>query len=136
MTSEAYCLHYLCDIQLTSCHSLGRSSGQGALSIWTHNLKGIDWHDSFVPQGAPAAVNGVPAVTLQAGEQWFGRCNSSNNSNKKSRKLTGACRRLPSCSKTGSVSSRRISTHRRGGRGICARRRPFAICTLLWPRCR
>lgn len=54
-------------------HSLGRLSGQGALGIWTHNLKGIDWHESFVLQGAPAAVNGIAVVTLQAGEQWFGR---------------------------------------------------------------
>ncbi|KAI9368655.1 hypothetical protein BJX61DRAFT_550263 [Aspergillus egyptiacus] len=50
---------------------LGRSSGEGAFSIWTHNLKGIEWHDSFVPRGAPAEVGGLPAVTLQAGEQWF-----------------------------------------------------------------
>ncbi|KAL2818747.1 hypothetical protein BDW59DRAFT_181875 [Aspergillus cavernicola] len=50
---------------------LGRSSGKGAFSIWTHNLKGIEWHDSFVPRGAPADVGGVPAATLQAGEQWF-----------------------------------------------------------------
>ena len=35
-------------------------------------MKGIEWHDSFVPSGAPGTVNGVPAVTLQAGEQWFG----------------------------------------------------------------
>ncbi|CAI7619960.1 unnamed protein product [Penicillium pancosmium] len=50
---------------------LGRSSGKGAFSIWTHNLKGIEWHDSFVPQGAPVDASGMPAVTLQAGEQWF-----------------------------------------------------------------
>lgn len=52
--------------------SLGRSSGKGAFSIWTHNMKGIEWHDSFVPRGAPAEAGGVPAVTLQAGEQWVG----------------------------------------------------------------
>ncbi|KAJ5161827.1 hypothetical protein N7492_007219 [Penicillium capsulatum] len=50
---------------------LGRSSGKGAFSIWTHNLKGIKWHNSFVPRGAPADVGGVPAATIQAGEQWF-----------------------------------------------------------------
>ncbi|KAH2042236.1 hypothetical protein KXW51_000440 [Aspergillus fumigatus] len=58
-------------IKNTGHDHLGRSSGKGALSIWTHNLKGIDWHDSFVPRGAPAAVKGLPAATLQAGEQWF-----------------------------------------------------------------
>ncbi|KAJ5966459.1 hypothetical protein N7481_013173 [Penicillium waksmanii] len=50
---------------------LGRSSGKGGLSIWTHNLKGIEWHDSFIPQEAPVDASGMPAVTLQAGEQWF-----------------------------------------------------------------
>ncbi|KAE8160751.1 hypothetical protein BDV40DRAFT_313563 [Aspergillus tamarii] len=50
---------------------LGRSSGKGAFGIWTHNLKGIEFHDSFASQGAPVDTPGVPAVTLQAGEQWF-----------------------------------------------------------------
>ncbi|KAE8402671.1 hypothetical protein BDV37DRAFT_284478 [Aspergillus pseudonomiae] len=50
---------------------LGRSSGKGSFGIWTHNLKGIEFHDSFVPQDAPANATGIPAVTLQAGEQWF-----------------------------------------------------------------
>ena len=53
--------------------SLGRSSGKGAFGIWTHNLKGIEFHDSFASQGAPVDTTGVPAVTLQAGEQWFGK---------------------------------------------------------------
>lgn len=52
--------------------SLGRSSGNGAFSIWTHNMKGIEWHDSFAPRGAPADADRVSAVTLQAGEQWIG----------------------------------------------------------------
>lgn len=56
----------------TTIISLGRSSGKGAFSIWTHNMKGINWHDSFVPRGAPANAGGVPAVTIQAGEQWLG----------------------------------------------------------------
>lgn len=53
-------------------HSLGRSSGKGSFSIWTHNLKGIDWHDSFVPEGADPEASGIPAVTIQPGEQWLG----------------------------------------------------------------
>ncbi|QMW39082.1 hypothetical protein G4B11_002362 [Aspergillus flavus] len=51
---------------------LGRSSGKGAFGIWTHNLKGIEFQSSFTPQGAPPDSSGIPAVTLQAGEQWFG----------------------------------------------------------------
>lgn len=51
--------------------SLGRSSGRGAFSIWTHNMKGKEWHENFVPKGSPVGVGGIPAVTLQAGEQWL-----------------------------------------------------------------
>jgi len=57
---------------LTSMSSLGRSSGAGAFSIWTHNLKGREWLKSFVPKGAPSGTPGTQAVTLQAGEQWLG----------------------------------------------------------------
>lgn len=57
---------------LISLNSLGRSSGQGAFSIWTHNLKGRQWADSYVVQGAPVGTKGIPAVTLQPGEQWLG----------------------------------------------------------------
>lgn len=52
--------------------SLGRSSGTGAFSIWTHNLKGREWTDNYVVEGSPKGTKGVPAVTLQAGEQWIG----------------------------------------------------------------
>ncbi len=54
-------------------NSLGRSSGQGAFSIWTHNLKGREWTDSFVVEDAPVDIQSVPAVTLRAGEQWLGK---------------------------------------------------------------
>ncbi|KAG8721079.1 hypothetical protein FRC08_015887 [Ceratobasidium sp. 394] len=50
--------------------SLGRSSGAGSFSIWTHQLKGINFADSFVPIGCSQSVVGVPAVTLGAAEQW------------------------------------------------------------------
>ena len=52
--------------------SLGRSSGRGAFSIWTHQLKGRRWTDNYVVEEAPEGTKGVPAVTLQAGEQWLG----------------------------------------------------------------
>lgn len=35
-------------------------------------MKGRVWHKLFVPEDAPDDVEGVPAVTLQAGEQWRG----------------------------------------------------------------
>jgi hypothetical protein len=58
-------------IKNTGHDHLGRSSGSGSFAIWTHNLKGRTWHDSFVPTNAPASSHGIPAVTLQAGEQWL-----------------------------------------------------------------
>lgn len=58
-------------IKNTGHDHLGRSSGDGSFAIWTHNMKGRDWHDSFVPFNAPKDVSGQPAVTLRAGEQWL-----------------------------------------------------------------
>ncbi|KAG8731948.1 hypothetical protein FRC10_001325 [Ceratobasidium sp. 414] len=42
----------------------------GSFSIWTHQLKGMNFTDSFVPTGCSRNVSGVPAVTLGAAEQW------------------------------------------------------------------
>lgn len=50
---------------------LGRSSGDEPFAIWTHNLKGGDWLELFVPKDASEGMEGVPAVTLPAGEQWL-----------------------------------------------------------------
>jgi hypothetical protein len=61
-------------VKNTGHDHLGRSSGRGAFAVWTHNLKGREWHDSFVPKNAPHGTIGIPAVTLQAGEQWLGLC--------------------------------------------------------------
>ncbi|KMP02044.1 hypothetical protein CISG_09300 [Coccidioides immitis RMSCC 3703] len=58
-------------VKNTGHDHLGRSSGQGAFSLWTHNMKGREWHTSFIPKGAPQETTGIPAVTLQAGEQWL-----------------------------------------------------------------
>ncbi|OAP54750.1 hypothetical protein AYL99_11198 [Fonsecaea erecta] len=58
-------------VKNTGHDHLGRSSGRGSFSIWTHNLKGRQWTEDFVVEGAPAGSQGVPAVTLQAGEQWL-----------------------------------------------------------------
>jgi len=57
-------------IKNTGHDHLGRSSAGSGLSIWTHNLKGTEWHDNFMPTNGPGSAQGYPAVTLQAGEQW------------------------------------------------------------------
>jgi FAD binding domain len=59
-------------VKNTGHDHMGRSSGTGAFAIWTHNMKGREWHESFVPFNAPNSTAGVPAATLRAGEQWFG----------------------------------------------------------------
>jgi hypothetical protein len=59
-------------IKNTGHDHLGRSSGSGSFLIWTHNLKGRLFVDDFVPRNAPNGTGGIPAVTLQAGEQWLG----------------------------------------------------------------
>ncbi|KAH7341890.1 hypothetical protein B0J17DRAFT_765885 [Rhizoctonia solani] len=57
-------------IKNTGHDYLGRSSGAGAFSIWTHKLRGIDFTDSFVAEGC-SGDQGIPAVTVGAAEQWY-----------------------------------------------------------------
>ncbi|KAH8916796.1 FAD-binding domain-containing protein [Atractiella rhizophila] len=46
---------------------LGRMSGEGALSIWTHYIQGMEWIDSFTPANAPSGTGGLSAVRIGAG---------------------------------------------------------------------
>ncbi|KAJ7579762.1 FAD-binding domain-containing protein [Mycena floridula] len=48
----------------------GRSSGAGALSLWTHNLKSMQLVNNFVPQNCPKTTIGKNAVTFGAGVQF------------------------------------------------------------------
>jgi len=47
---------------------LGQSNAADSLLIWTKDLKGIDTHDDFVPQGGTGA--GQRAVTVASGEEF------------------------------------------------------------------
>ncbi|KAF8596579.1 FAD/FMN-containing protein [Ceratobasidium sp. AG-I] len=58
-------------IKNTGHDYLGRSSGAGSLSIWTHKLTGMNFTDSFVAEGCPGKTPGVPAVTIGAAEVWL-----------------------------------------------------------------
>ncbi|CAE6489921.1 unnamed protein product [Rhizoctonia solani] len=61
---------------------LGRSSGEGSFSIWTHELKGINFTKSFIPVGCSEdSGHGVPTVTVGAGEQWADIYRAANNQN-------------------------------------------------------
>lgn len=46
-----------------------RSTAPDSLSIWTHNLRGLQWHDGFVPKGCSAGA--VPAISAAAGSRMF-----------------------------------------------------------------
>jgi len=50
---------------------LGRSCAPGSLMIWTHRMREVTVHDSFVPAGSPAGAAGVPAITVGAGTRWL-----------------------------------------------------------------
>ena len=50
----------------------GRSCGpRESLLIWTHNMRQVTVHKSFVPKGAPPGTRGVSAVTTTAGNRWL-----------------------------------------------------------------
>jgi hypothetical protein len=43
-----------------------RSSAPNSLSIWTHHMRGLDFHDSFRPRGCRKSID-TPAITIAAG---------------------------------------------------------------------
>src|SRR5579884_1862759 len=48
----------------------GNSNRAGSLLIWTHRMRQIELHDTFVPKGAPPGHSAVAAVTVGAGCLW------------------------------------------------------------------
>ena len=46
---------------------IGRSIAPDSESIWTHNLRGLQWHDAFILNGC--AVDGSPTITAAAGHR-------------------------------------------------------------------
>jgi len=49
---------------------LGRSNAPDSLLVWTHQMRQVEVHDAFVPQGCPA-TQAVPAVAVGAGTRWL-----------------------------------------------------------------
>jgi FAD/FMN-containing dehydrogenase len=47
-----------------------RSSAPNSLSIWTHNMKGLTFHNGFSPKGCSFSID-TPAVTAAAGTQML-----------------------------------------------------------------
>jgi FAD/FMN-containing dehydrogenase len=50
---------------------LGTSNAPDSLLVWTHFMRDIQLHDSFVGQGCEGKVAPVPAVTTGAGNVWI-----------------------------------------------------------------
>lgn len=49
----------------------GTSCARNSLLIWTHPIRDMEMHDTFLPQGCETTTNAVPAVTLGAGLLWM-----------------------------------------------------------------
>jgi hypothetical protein len=45
-----------------------RSSAPNSLSIWTHHMQGLEFHDGFRPNGCGHSID-TPALTAAAGSQ-------------------------------------------------------------------
>ena len=50
---------------------LGRNCAADSLLVWTHDMRKITVHDTFVPAGAPAGTPPVQAMTVEAGTRWL-----------------------------------------------------------------
>ncbi|KIJ68461.1 hypothetical protein HYDPIDRAFT_106660 [Hydnomerulius pinastri MD-312] len=59
----------------------GRSSGRGSFVVWTHNMKDIEYHATFVPQGAEHRAPSSTALTIGAGVQWHEAYDAVNAQN-------------------------------------------------------
>lgn len=46
-----------------------RSTAPDSLSIWTHNIRGLQWQEDFAARDCNA--NGLPAITVAAGHRMF-----------------------------------------------------------------
>jgi FAD/FMN-containing dehydrogenase len=58
--------------QKSSSNIFDRSSAPNSLSIWTHHIRGIDFHDGFQPKGCNFSVNiDGHAITVGPGTQML-----------------------------------------------------------------
>ncbi|KAH8880480.1 FAD-binding domain-containing protein [Thozetella sp. PMI_491] len=57
------------NIKSTGHSFQGRSTAYGSLSVWTHNLRGAQWHEDFQPEGCTTVNLTQRAATFAAGER-------------------------------------------------------------------
>ncbi|KAI0088618.1 hypothetical protein BDY19DRAFT_175233 [Irpex rosettiformis] len=67
--ASKYNLHLV--VKNTGHELLGRSFGMGSVELFTHNMKKIQFFDSFVPEKAPRGTPAQFAVTIQPGVNWL-----------------------------------------------------------------
>ncbi|KAJ2900343.1 FAD-binding domain-containing protein [Zalerion maritima] len=58
------------NIKATGHDFLGRSNAPNSLSIWTHHMKGMEFHDSFKPKGCRTSID-TTAISAEAGSQMY-----------------------------------------------------------------
>lgn len=64
--------HHLRLVVKGGAHSYqGTSCSADSLLIWTRAMRGIDFHESFTPQGCAGTVAPQPAVSVGAGAVWM-----------------------------------------------------------------
>ncbi|CEL56997.1 6-hydroxy-D-nicotine oxidase OS=Arthrobacter oxidans PE=1 SV=2 [Rhizoctonia solani AG-1 IB] len=56
-------------IKNTGHDLLGRSTGKGGFALWTHKMNGIQFNQTFLPEGCSKEIDGG-LMTLDAGVQW------------------------------------------------------------------
>ncbi|THH14000.1 hypothetical protein EW146_g6283 [Bondarzewia mesenterica] len=58
-------------VKNTGHELMGRAFGVGSVELFTHNLRDVNFSDSFVPLGAPDSTQGQSVITVGAGVQWI-----------------------------------------------------------------
>lgn len=58
---------------------LGRSNGSRSLLIWTHKMRQITFHPSFIPAGCSPHYKVTPAITVGAGTRWLEAYDEATN---------------------------------------------------------
>lgn len=63
--------HHICIVIKGAGHDyLGRSNTRNSLVIFTHNMRDVKTHSSFIPRGCKKNEKGIPAIT-SAGTRWL-----------------------------------------------------------------
>ncbi|MGD9591084.1 MAG: FAD-binding protein [Candidatus Berkiella sp.] len=62
---------------------LSRNMAPDSLLIWTHPMRKMTMHDSFMPTNCPKSHQAKPAITVQAGTRWIDAYTEVTTKNKR-----------------------------------------------------